>query len=63
MAQRSLKVGIIGGGLGGLSAAIAIARTGAQVTVLEAATELGEIGAGIHVRSPTTSPRSKVAND
>ncbi|PVH97424.1 FAD/NAD(P)-binding domain-containing protein [Periconia macrospinosa] len=36
-------------GLGGLSAAIAIARAGAEVTLLEAAHELGEIGAGIQL--------------
>lgn len=35
--------------MGGLAAAIAIARTGAKVTLLEAARELGEIGAGIQV--------------
>jgi len=35
--------------MGGLSAAIAIARGGAQVTLLEAASELGEIGAGIQL--------------
>lgn len=39
----------IGAGIGGLTAAIAIARGGAKVTVLEAAPELGEIGAGIQV--------------
>jgi salicylate hydroxylase len=49
MTRHTLNVGIVGGGLGGLSAAIAIARTGAHVTVLEAATQLGEVGAGIHV--------------
>jgi phytoene dehydrogenase-like protein len=49
MSKQRLEVGIIGGGLGGLAAAIAIARSGARVTVLEAATKLGEIGAGIHV--------------
>lgn len=49
MPRRQLQVGIVGGGLGGLAASIAIARSGAQVTVLEAATKLGEIGAGIHV--------------
>jgi phytoene dehydrogenase-like protein len=51
MSKQRLEVGIIGGGLGGLAAAIAIARSGARVTVLEAATKLGEIGAGIHVGS------------
>ena len=35
--------------MGGLAAAIAIARGGAKVTLLEAAHELGEIGAGIQV--------------
>ena len=44
-----LHIGICGGGIGGLAAAIAIRKAGAQVTVLEAATELGEIGAGIQM--------------
>lgn len=42
-------MGLIGAGLGGVTAAIALARGGAQVTVLEAAAELGEIGAGIQM--------------
>ena len=37
--------------MGGLTAAIAIARAGAKVTLLEAAKELGEIGAGIQMFS------------
>ncbi|KAJ5459506.1 uncharacterized protein N7458_001058 [Penicillium daleae] len=49
MATKSLTVGVVGAGLGGLSAAIAMARAGADVTLLEAAHELGEIGAGIQV--------------
>ncbi|KAL7953618.1 hypothetical protein V8C34DRAFT_317996 [Trichoderma compactum] len=49
MSSASLHVGIIGGGVGGLAAAIAIARSGAKVTLLEAAKELGEIGAGIQM--------------
>ncbi|ETN44863.1 uncharacterized protein HMPREF1541_09738 [Cyphellophora europaea CBS 101466] len=49
MPSQRLNVGVVGGGLGGLAAAIAIARSGADVTVLEAATKLGEIGAGIHM--------------
>jgi len=48
MAQQ-LHIGICGAGIGGLAAAIAIANAGAKVTVLEAAPELGEIGAGIQM--------------
>ncbi|OAG42032.1 hypothetical protein AYO21_03767 [Fonsecaea monophora] len=44
-----LNVGICGAGIGGLAAAIAISKAGAKVTVLEAAPELGEIGAGIQM--------------
>ncbi|OCL14438.1 FAD/NAD(P)-binding domain-containing protein [Glonium stellatum] len=47
--QNTLRVGLVGAGIGGLAAAIAIARAGADVTVLEAAQELGEIGAGIQM--------------
>lgn len=48
MAQ-SLHVLIVGGGLGGLAAAIALSLKGQRVTVLEAAPNLGEVGAGIQV--------------
>lgn len=47
--QQTLKVGLVGAGIGGLVAAIAIARAGADVTFLGAAPELGEIGAGIQM--------------
>lgn len=46
---RKLHIGLIGAGIGGLAAAIALCRAGAKVTVLEAAAELGEIGAGIQM--------------
>jgi len=49
MAPRNLEVGIVGAGIGGVTAAISIARAGAKVTVLEAAAQLGEIGAGIQM--------------
>ena len=49
MPDRQLNVGIVGAGMGGLMAAIAIARAGATVTLLEAASQLGEIGAGIQM--------------
>src|SRR6516225_8074081 len=40
---------IAGGGIGGLSAALGLARTGSSVIVLEKAPALGEIGAGIQL--------------
>ena len=46
---QKLHIGICGAGIGGLAAAIAMAKAGATVTVLEAAPELGEIGAGIQM--------------
>jgi len=48
------KVAVIGAGLGGLNAAIALIQRGFDVTVYEQAPELGEIGAGIQL-SPNAS--------
>ncbi|KAJ4345823.1 uncharacterized protein N0V89_011958 [Didymosphaeria variabile] len=48
-AATRLDVIVIGAGLGGLGAAISIALTGHNVHILEAASEIGEIGAGIQV--------------
>lgn len=42
--SRDIHIGIAGAGIGGLAAAIAFRRAGARVTVLEAASELGEVG-------------------
>src|SRR5580704_190794 len=41
------RVAIIGGGIGGLTAANALARAGIETAVYEAAAELREIGAGV----------------
>lgn len=41
--KNSLRIGIIGAGLGGLMAGIAIAEAGGNVIILEAASELGEV--------------------
>ena len=40
---------VVGGGIGGLAAAVALSQQGVHVTVLEQATELGEIGAGVQL--------------
>ena len=43
MVVKNIHVGLIGAGIGGLAAAIALRRAGARVTVLEAAQVLGEV--------------------
>jgi 2-polyprenyl-6-methoxyphenol hydroxylase-like FAD-dependent oxidoreductase len=43
MASLQLHVAVIGGGIGGLSAAIALKRAGHSVTVFEQATQLHEV--------------------
>lgn len=45
--RQSYEVTVAGGGLGGLTAALAMRRRGLHVTVLEQAPELAEVGAGI----------------
>jgi salicylate hydroxylase len=44
-----LEIAIVGAGLGGMSAAIALRRVGHRVIVLERAPALGEVGAGIQI--------------
>src|SRR5581483_7583197 len=46
---RAPRVVIIGGGIGGLAAALALERRGAETIVCEQAGELSEIGAGINL--------------
>lgn len=43
------RVAIIGAGIGGLTAALAFAKTGADVTVFEQASALTEVGAGLQI--------------
>ncbi|MFE9922875.1 FAD-dependent oxidoreductase [Streptomyces sp. NPDC005774] len=40
---------VVGGGIGGVSAAVALAKRGMEVTVLERAPEIKEIGAGLQL--------------
>jgi len=48
-ARNVLPVAIAGGGIGGLSCALALARHGFRALVLEQAREFGEVGVGLHV--------------
>ncbi|PWV73951.1 salicylate hydroxylase [Prauserella marina] len=47
MGNDRVRVAIVGGGIGGLAAANALARRDVEVTVYEQAAELGEVGAGV----------------
>ncbi|CAL1707345.1 unnamed protein product [Somion occarium] len=53
-ASLSLHILIVGCGLGGLAAAHCLAQAGHRITILESATAIGEVGAGIQV-SPNVS--------
>jgi salicylate hydroxylase len=49
MVTSTAPVLVAGGGIGGLAAALALARVGFRVKVLEQSPEIGEIGAGIQL--------------
>jgi salicylate hydroxylase len=49
MNRTAIRIGIIGGGLGGLSAAVAMHQAGFEVKVYEQAPELTQIGGGINM--------------
>src|SRR5262245_65470530 len=54
--MRTPRIAIVGGGVGGLAAALALERRGAEVIVLEQSPALNEIGAGLNL-----SPHALVA--
>jgi salicylate hydroxylase len=47
--RRPLRVAIIGAGIGGLAAAVALRQRGFEVALYERATQLQEIGAGLQI--------------
>lgn len=52
--MKNLNVAIVGAGIGGLTAALALLRAGHRVKVYEQAAQLGEVGAGLSL-SPTAA--------
>jgi salicylate hydroxylase len=54
--MRTPRIAIVGGGVGGLAAALALERRGAEVIVCEQSPALNEIGAGLNL-----SPNALVA--
>src|SRR5262245_12993776 len=53
---RAPRICVVGGGIGGLAAALALERRGAEVVVCEQSPALAEIGAGLNL-----SPNALVA--
>ncbi len=49
MAAKDLRIAIVGGGIGGLTAAIALLQAGFDVQVYEQSRLLSEVGAGINI--------------
>ncbi len=49
MPSKRIRAAVVGGGIGGLSAANALIRHGIDVTVFEQASALGEVGAGVFI--------------
>lgn len=49
-----VDVVVVGGGIGGLGSALALARTGRSVRVLEQASRFGEVGAGLQLAANAT---------
>ena len=56
--MTATSITVVGGGIGGMTAATALAQAGFAVTVLEAAPQFGEVGAGV-----TLSPNAMRAFD
>ena len=51
---RNLRIAVVGGGLGGTTAAILLQQSGYNATVYESAQKLERIGAGIHLHPNVT---------
>ena len=47
--NKGLRAAVVGGGIGGLSAACSLCQRGVEVTIFEQAKALGEVGAGLTI--------------
>ncbi|MGA7866586.1 MAG: FAD-dependent monooxygenase, partial [Stellaceae bacterium] len=54
MTRGLLRIAVIGGGIGGLTAAVALLQAGFDVRVYEQAPELTEVGGGINMAPNST---------
>jgi salicylate hydroxylase len=54
MASKQLRIGIVGGGIGGLTLALSLRRRGLGADVYEQASELREIGAAVALSANST---------
>ena len=53
--MKSLRIAVVGAGIAGLTAAIAFARHGAEVAILEQAEDLSAVGAGLQLSPNATA--------
>ena len=58
----TLRIAVIGGGIGGLTAAVALLQAGFDVHVYEQAPELTEVGGGINMAPNATRVPAGVPN-
>src|SRR5579875_3438391 len=58
---RTPRILIVGAGIGGLTAALALMRRGIAVTVYEQANELAEVGAGLQISANGSGVRRRSA--
>ena len=56
----SLQIALVGGGLGGLAAALFLRKAGVEATVYEQVSELREAGAGIVVSPNMARPLARL---
>ena len=57
--MSELRVAVVGGGIGGLTLAIALGQRGVPVAVFEQASEFREIGAGVALSANATREEAR----